>query len=232
MTLAPQHRGVAAAPTMEQRAALLLQLRRCGVRDVNVMRAIETVPRELFTPHRFKDLGGRNIALPIACGQTMPAPADLARALQALSASGEHRAYEVGAGSGYGSAVLARIVRKLVSVERFETLARDAGRRLAALSIANAVVVHGDGLRPERSLGLFERILLHVAVEAPPPAVLELLAPDGIMVFTRLQAPAASGTTAASRLIKLVRRPNGDLVEADLGPFRQTRAAPGAAQAL
>ena len=67
-------------PPLEARAALALQLRRASVRDVAVMNAFERVPRELFAPHRFRDLANRNMALPIGCGQTMPAPADLAGA--------------------------------------------------------------------------------------------------------------------------------------------------------
>jgi protein-L-isoaspartate(D-aspartate) O-methyltransferase len=226
------HVALAAALPMEQRAALLLQLRRCGVRDVHVMRAIETVPRELFAPHRFKDLAGRNLALPIGCGQTMPPPAELGRRLEALGPAAHHRAFEVGAGSGYGSAVLARLVRELVCVERFETLAIEAAKRLNTLSILNAIVLYGDGLAPSRSLGVFDRILFHVAVEGTPSAVVDLLGPDGVMVFGRLEPVSGSRKARGSRLIKLVRRPNGDLVESDLGLCRQSVAVPGAALAL
>lgn len=226
------HIALAAALPVEQRAALLLQLRRCGVRNLEVMRAIETVPRELFAPHRFKDLAGRNMALPIGCGQTMPSPAELGRRLEALAPAANHRVFEVGAGSGYGSAVLARLVRELVCVERFETLAIEAAKRLSTLSIINAIVLYGDGLAPSRSLGVFDRILFNIAVEAAPPAVLHhLLAPEGVMVFGRVE-PAPGRKARRSRLIKLVRRPNGDIVESDLGLCRQSAAFQGAALAL
>ena len=78
---------------VEQRAALALQLRGASVRDVAVMGAFERVPRELFAPHRFRDLANRDMALPIACGQTMPAPADLARRIDALGAGPQHRVW-------------------------------------------------------------------------------------------------------------------------------------------
>ena len=93
----------AAEADVERRAALLLQLRRAGVRDVAIMRAIERAPREVFAPHRFRDLAEREISLPIGCGQSMPSAADLGRRIEALGVLSHHRVLEVGSGSGYGA---------------------------------------------------------------------------------------------------------------------------------
>ena len=81
--------------------------------EANVLRAIETVPREIFVPHRLRDLAARNCPLPIACGQTMEAPGDLAAMLEALDLQSTHRVLEVGAGSGYSTAVLSRLGKTL-----------------------------------------------------------------------------------------------------------------------
>ncbi len=216
--------------TVQQKAALLLHLRRAGVHNLDVMRAIETVPRELFAPHKFRDLAQRDIALPIGCGQTMPSAADLARRLEALAPQPQHRVLEVGSGSGYATAALARLAREAVSFERFETLAIEAGRRLAALSIANALVLFGDGLAPSRALGSFERIMLHVAVEETPQALLDLLAPDGVMVFGRLLA-AEPGDRRRAHLVRLARA-GGAPQERDLGPCRLPPALTGLAAAI
>lgn len=215
----------------ETRAALLLALRQAGVRDLAVMRAIEKIPRALFAPNRIRDLAGRNMALPIGCGQTMPAPADLARRLAALGVAPEHRVLEVGTGSGYGTAALAALAREVVSIERFETLAIEAARRLAALNVHNALVLHGDGLAPSRSLAPFDRIVVHASVAGTPRLLVDMLAPGGVMVFGRL-APAAKGERQKERLARLTRSAQGAVAEQDIGPCRLGAAVGGAARAL
>ena len=122
------------ATAVEARGALLLALRQAGVRDVDVLRAIETVQREIFTPFALRDLAQRNCALPIACGQTMEAPGDLAAMLEALQIQPGHRVMEIGAGSGYSTAVLARLARDVVAFERFRSLSVEANARLFALA--------------------------------------------------------------------------------------------------
>jgi protein-L-isoaspartate(D-aspartate) O-methyltransferase len=226
-------RFAAEALPIEERAALALQLRSASVRDVAVMNAFERVPREFFTPHRFRDLANRNMALPIGCGQTMPAPADLARRLEALGAAPDHRVLEIGAGSGYSAAVLSRLAKEVMSIERFETLAIEAASRLSALAIGNALVLCADGLAPARSMGLFDRIIIHLSLDEPPMAVLDLLAPGGVMVFGRFLAPPPPGARREARLIRLERSANGELFsETDKGPCRLRAAFKGRALAL
>lgn len=220
----------AAAPA-EERAALLLRVRRAGVRNIAVMRAIEAVPRELFAPNRLRDLANRNMGLPIACGQTMPSPADLARRLEALDVRPEHRALEVGTGSGYGTAALARLARDVVSIERFETLAIEAARRLASLGVGNALVLHGDGLAPSRSLGRFDRIVVHASLAGTPRLLVDMLAPGGVIVFGRL-TPAPKGQPRKERLSKLTKDAQGAVEETDIGSCRLGPAVGGPARAL
>lgn len=220
------------ANDFEARAALLLALRQSGVRDISVMRAIESVPRDAFAPYRFRDLANRNMSLPIACGQTMSRPADLARRIEALRVGRGHRVLEVGTGSGYGAAVLAHLAREVVSLERFETLAIEAARRLVALNIANAKALHENGLAPSRAHGAFDRIIVNAAVDGTPTALTQMLAPNGVLVFGRLAAAVAPGEATPTRLIKVDRKEGNELREADLGPDRLSVALENLAQSL
>lgn len=219
--------------TIEERAALLLQLRRVGVRDLSIMRAFETTPREFFAPYRFRDLAARNIALPIGCGQTMPAPADLARRLEALAIEPHHRVLEIGTGSGYGAAVLSRLSREVVTFERYATLASEARRRLADLETGNVEAIFGDGLAPGAAPGMFDRIMLHMSFrETPPRRLLDSLAHGGLAIFGRIGPAKEEGARPQENLRRL-RRDGGALwSESDLGPCRLGAALEGVARAL
>lgn len=216
--------------TLEARAALALQLRSANVRDVRIMRAIELAPRSLFAPHRFRDLACRNIALPIGCGQSMPAAADIAWRVEALEVAPSHRVLEVGSGSGYATTVLSLLALEVESVERFETLAVAAARRLESLGVANARVSCADGFAPARSAGLYDRIIVHAAVDVAPAPLLEALKPDGVLAFGRRLA-ALGGPTRA-RWIKIERKADGEAKETDLGPCRLPPALLGRAGTL
>lgn len=167
---------------VEARGALLLALRQAGVRDLDVLRAIETVQREIFTPFALRDLAQRNCPLPIACGQTMEAPGDLAEMLDALQLDPSHRLLEIGAGSGYSTAVLSRLVREVVSFERFRSLSVEARARLEQLGVVNATVHCADGLAEPERFGRFDRILVHARLPAPDTRLLGALAPAGLML--------------------------------------------------
>ncbi len=214
----------AGAAAFEQRAALLLQLRRAGVRDVAIMRAIERRPRGPFAPHRFRDLADRDMALPIDCGQSMPSAADLGRRIEALRVAPSHRVLEVGSGSGYAAAVLAQLAREVVSLERFASLAAEASARLERAGVTNARVIHADGLAPPQELGTFDRIILHVAVRETPAALIERLSPGGVMLFGR----TALGKTRSIRVERTGEGPR----ESDLGPCRLPLAGNGLAARL
>ncbi|MEK4034323.1 methyltransferase domain-containing protein [Methylocystis sp. IM3] len=221
----------AAAGAFEERAAMLLAVRRAGVRDISVMRAFESVPREEFVPYRYRDLANRNISLPLGCGQTMSRPSELARRIEALRVGRGHRVLEVGAGSGYGTAILARLAREVVSLERFATLAIEAGRRLEGLGVDNVKVIHADGLSPDPELGSFDRILLQAALTAPPVDLLRRLAPGGALVYV-LSEKKAGEKRPRQRLIKVDLAEDGECRETILGAHSLGVAAFGAARAL
>ena len=215
---------------LEERAALALQLRRAGVRDVGIMRALELAPREDFAPYRFRDLANRDIALPIGCGQTMPSAADLGRRLEILGVQAGDRVLEIGSGSGYSAAVLARIAREVVSLERYRSLATEAAARLERLGVGNAHVVCADGLAPNAAAGSFDRIILHVALSEAPRGLYERLAEGGAIVFGRRQSRAGRTVT---RLVRVERKaPDSAFVESDRGSCRLPPVGAERARAL
>ena len=127
-------------------ASFILSLRALGIRDIGLLRAMELVPREVFAPRRFTDLSRTDVSLPLPCGQTMTAPRTVAAMLLALGLQSGHRILEIGTGSGYVTALLARLGAEVVSVERFNTLAASAVQHLKIVEVANARIETGDGL--------------------------------------------------------------------------------------
>ena len=166
----------------ETRGALVLELRRAGLSDTNILRAIETVPRESFTPFRLRDLANRNCPLPIACGQTMHAPGLIAAMLAGLAIEPHHRVMEIGTGAGYALAILARLAREVVSFERFRSLSVEARARLTQLGVTNVEIVCADGFAQPEAYGQFDRIIVHAALSAPPERLFGALKPSGRIV--------------------------------------------------
>src|SRR5262245_17222137 len=118
----------------------LLGLRRRGIGDAAVLRAMDEVPRERFVEPDFTDTAYADQALPIACGQTISQPYVVAYMTEQLEVRPEHRVLEVGTGSGYQAAVLARLAKEVITVERYRTLADTARQRLATLGYDNVDV--------------------------------------------------------------------------------------------
>ena len=110
----------------EERAQFTLAMRARGINDLVLLRALERAPRALFMPPRFADISGRDIALPIGCGQTSPPPSIVAAMIAALDLKPAHIVCEIGTGTGYCAALLAQLANTIVSLERFQTLAVEA----------------------------------------------------------------------------------------------------------
>ena len=210
-------------------AAFLLRLRGRGVRDLAVLRAIEGVPRQNFVPERFRALAGKDIALPLPCGQTMSEPFAVARAIEALRVSPESRVLEIGPGSGYATAILARLCREVLAVERFRGLVLEARTRLAALEAVGTTVIWGDGLAIPVDRGPFDRILVHAEMPCLPASLSAVLAPDAVAVYAR----AGQGSEAARQwLVSAERDPSGAWLETPLAPSRLRPLLPGSSQEL
>jgi protein-L-isoaspartate(D-aspartate) O-methyltransferase len=159
------------------------QLRRRGIHDERVLAAMQEVPRELFLPKTERRRAYRDGAVRIGEGQTMSQPWIVACMAQVLELTGAETVLEVGTGSGYGAAVLSRLCREVVTIERYESLAAQAEQALHELSYDNVVVGVGDG-----SLGAPERApfggisVTATARDNPPQALFDQLEPGAVLV--------------------------------------------------
>jgi protein-L-isoaspartate(D-aspartate) O-methyltransferase len=171
-----------------QLARLVLGLRTQGVSDPAVLAAIERTPRDIFTPDLFKDRSWEDSALPIACGQTISQPYIVGLMTQALTLEPRARVLEIGTGSGYQTAVLARLSRLVYTVERYRTLLREAESRFDALQLTNVITRFGDGFLGWAEQAPFDRILVTAAAPEEPKALLDQLKPSGVLV-----APVGKG---------------------------------------
>lgn len=163
---------------------LLMLLRRQGVTDVEVLRAMETVPRDAFVPAPFRDQAYEDTALPIGHGQTISQPQVVGLMTQALEVGPKDKVLEIGTGSGYQAMVLAKLGRRVYTVERHRALAREAEQKFATLRQHNITVRIADGLRGWPEAAPFERIMVTAGgVGHPPPDLVDQLAVGGIMIM-------------------------------------------------
>src|SRR3982750_4540903 len=190
------------------------QLRRRGIHDPRVLAAMNDVPRELFVPADQRRRAYRDGALRIGEGQTISQPWIVACMAQLLELRGHESVLEVGTGSGYAAAVLSRLCAEVVTIERYETLAREAGTTLAEEGYDNVEVRVGDGSRGAPDRAPFEGISVTATASGEPPrALLDQLAPGAALVIPaarRRREPlmrfrhAAAATGASVRFVPLV----------------------------
>jgi protein-L-isoaspartate(D-aspartate) O-methyltransferase len=207
------------------RMEFLLTLRRRGIMDQAVLRAMDEVPREHFVETTFAEAAYADQALPIACGQTISQPYVVAYMTEQLEVRSSHRVLEVGTGSGYQAAVLSQLAREVVSIERYRTLAEHARERLRSLGYGNIEVVVGDGFVGVPEKAPYDRIIVTAAAESMPQTLLDQLAPDGIMIL-----PLGS-RDGSQHIIKITKSETGTRRE-NLIPVRFVPMLPGQAQEL
>lgn len=174
----------------ESQMQFVFNLRSRGVTNADVLKAMERTPRAEFLEGIFQERAYDDTPLPIACGQTISQPTVVGLMTQALDVTRRCKVLEVGTGSGYQAAILARLARRVYSVERHRALALRARDLLRRMELGNITVVHGDG-----SMGLceqapFDRIMLTAAAEDPPSTLLDQLRVGGIMVLPVGQSDA------------------------------------------
>ncbi len=166
----------------QKKLRLLMELRRAGIGDTRVLGAIEKTPREQFVPAAFEDQAYENLALPIGHGQTASQPYVVALMTEALMPAERSNIIEIGTGSGYQTAVLARLCRRVFSIERHRELLRDAERRFALMRLTNIVCRVGDGGRGWPEQRPYNRVIVTAAAAEVPAALADGLAPDGILI--------------------------------------------------
>jgi protein-L-isoaspartate(D-aspartate) O-methyltransferase len=163
--------------------ALIMQLRRRGIRDTKVLAAIERVPREIFVDPEWADRAYQDEALPIARGQTISQPFVVAFMTEKLALEEHHKVLEIGTGSGYQAAVLSHLCRRVFTIERWRELQKSAEARFAKLGIANVTSIIGDGWLGWPPQAPFDRIVVTAAAPTAPQALLDQLKVGGRMII-------------------------------------------------
>ena len=202
-----------------------LNLRRRGISDQAVLRAMEEIPREMFVEATDRADAYRDSALGIACGQTISQPFVVAYMTEQLQLQKHDRALEIGTGSGYQAAILSRLCGHVLTIERYRTLADRARARLAKLGCDNVEVRLGDGFDVPADAGNFDRIMVTAAMEQIPDALAQRLDPGGVLI-----APVGPHQ-GIQTLIRLVRTDAG-FERKELVDVRFVPALPGIAREL
>jgi len=202
----------------EERAQFTLAMRARGIDDLDLLRALERVPRAMFMPQRFADISGRDIALPIGCGQTSPPPSVLATMIAALDLKRSDCVCEIGTGTGYCTALLALLAKEVLSLERFQTLAVEASARTRAFGLSNVEILWRDGFELHHTGGRFDRVIVHGLIEPPGEPFRRLVAKDGALV-SAFAGPDAN----EQRIVRLSIGHRSAVEVADHGPARGLR---------
>ncbi len=207
----------------EHKIRLLMELRSQGITDTRVLAAIERIPRELFVPELFKPQAYENIALPIASGQTISQPYIVALMTEALELRERVKVLEIGTGSGYQAAILSGLARRVYTIDRHRTLVREAENLFAELRITNVTTRVGDGAKGWPEQAPFSRIIVTAAAPRVPEALVDQLAPDGILIIP-------VGREGEDQEVLRIRRRDDGFTEERLTPVRFVPLLPGVAE--
>jgi protein-L-isoaspartate(D-aspartate) O-methyltransferase len=202
-----------------------LSLRRRGISDQTVLRAMEEIPREAFVEAADRANAYRDSALGIACGQTISQPFVVAYMTEQLQLQKHHRVLEIGTGSGYQAAILSRLCSQVLTIERYRTLADGARARLRKLGCGNVEVMLGDGFDIPASARSFDRIIVTAAMERIPEALTQRLDLGGLMI-------APVGPQQGVQTLVRVLRTDAGFERKELVDVRFVPALPGIAREL
>ena len=192
---------------------LVLDLRRRGITNTELLSAFERVPREVFVPETFLDQCYEDIALPIGYGQTVSQPSVVATMLQALEIEPIHKVLEIGMGSGYQTALLTHLCRRVYSIELYKELRLEAEKRLYGLNRNNFTSIAGDGHLGWPQQAPFARIISAAAATEVPLELVKQLQDGGILILP------LGGEKKVQQISKVVRIGTGYELE-NLGPVR------------
>ena len=206
-------------------ADLLLRLRRVGITDQRIVSAIESVPRDLFVEADSHREAYAERALPIACGQTISAPVVVGMMTSALKPQPEDRILEVGTGSGYQAAILARLCGQVYTIDRFRTLVETAESRFRTLRLDNITTLVGDGTEGWPEHAPFDKVIVTAAGDEVPQPLFDQLGDSGILV-------APVGPQYGIQKLRRYRRADGRIEQNDLADVRFVPLISGVAERL
>lgn len=204
----------------DEKAQLILELRRNGIRDQDVLAALEKTPRWLFIPETFQRHAHDDSALPIGRGQTISQPLVVALMTESLALHKRAKVLEIGTGSGYQAAILARLSRRVYTVERHRSLLREAEARFKTLDLHNVVTRFGDGREGWPEQAPFDRIMVTAAAPDVPGALVDQLGEGGVLVIP-------VGPEGLAQTLFRFERTAAGVVETDLGGVRFVPLLPG-----
>lgn len=176
-------------PYTAKKVRLVMDLRNKGIKDMRVLAALETIPRDQFVPAAVRDQAWEDMALPIGRGQTISQPFVVATMTEALALTDRDKVLEIGTGCGYQSAVLARLCRRVYTIERHKPLLADAEKRFRDLRLTTITAIAGDGMRGWPTIhGIqqapFDKIICTAAArERPPEKLIEQLKIGGLLII-------------------------------------------------
>ncbi|MES2119300.1 MAG: protein-L-isoaspartate(D-aspartate) O-methyltransferase [Pseudomonadota bacterium] len=198
----------------EREAMVERQLKRRGISDPLILDAFLAIPREAFVESELAHLAYGDHPLPIAAGQTVSQPFIIAEMIMEADVRPGAQVLEVGAGSGYAAAVIARIADRVIAIERQSELVATAREQLARLGIANVEIVEGDGSEGWHAEAPFDAILVAASGSHVPPPLIEQLAPGGRLVMP------VGGPGEVQQLVKVTRAEDGTAREETLCAVR------------
>jgi protein-L-isoaspartate(D-aspartate) O-methyltransferase len=166
-----------------QKIRLIMELRRMGITNTDVLSAMERIPREVFVPTTFRDRAYENIALPINNGQTISQPYIVAYMTQLLNPDARAKVLEIGTGSGYQAAILSKLFRRTYSIERFRSLHIRAGEVFEKLKLSNITTKLGDGHKGWSEQAPFSHIIVTAAAADVPAPLVDQLGDNGVLVI-------------------------------------------------
>lgn len=185
------------------------QLVRRGITDRRVLELMALLPRQRFVPSRVRNESYRDAPLPIGQGQTISQPYIVALMTEALMLTGTERVLEIGTGSGYQTAILARMAREVITVERKEDLTLQACETLASLGVRGINFSVSDGSLGNKHRAPYDRILVTAGAPSVPEALVEQLAENGMLVI-----PVGP---REEQILTRIKKSGGQLTEEKLG---------------
>lgn len=206
-------------------AAFMLRLRGRGFTDKAILAAFEATPRRSFVPGQWQDHAWSDRMVPISCGEALEGIDIQALVVSALDLTSSVRVLEIGTGTGYTAAVMARLSARVLTLERYKTLVMQARGRFEALNITNVIVRHADGANGVPAEGPFDRIISWAAYETLPRGFIDQLSSGGVMITP---VGPADGNQTLVRLTKTGSR----FEQTELATVRLQGVTPGVASIL